>query len=181
MKTLLFFFSTALLVAPTGKLTLMEEAIEAILIRMVSEYETNQKFQGTISNTSVVYTGNTTIDAAVDKDSTFYFVYGSYSFDKYTNVNVNLGDLPLGGNQNFNSSGSTTYLAKLKEVFDEYRVQEIIIIDDPDNFNFDSFDFEELKSSNDLFFPEVIYREKERSENNSKDKKDKKKKKDKSE
>ncbi len=156
MKSLLIAMVVGITYAQPSVLQLIEEQIESVIMVHCVEYEKDSKSSGQITNVNIVYTGNNTIDAV--KDSGFYFVYGSYTYDKYTEVNNQMfGNIP---NQAVNKSSSTAYVAKVKEVLDEYRVQEIIIVENQSEFNFSKFNYEGLKSRSDMLYPEVVRRPK---------------------
>ena len=152
-------------------LQLIEEQLEKVIMIHCVEYEQGSGVNGGLKDVQIAYTGNNTVDAK--KDSGFYYIQGTYTFDKYTNVNTQVfGNLP---NQSYSKSSSTSYLAKVKQVLDDYRVQEIVIIEDPRKFDFASFDYESFKTTSDMLYPEVLFREKVRKEE-PENKKDKKKK-----
>lgn len=164
MKSLFIALVAGAIYSQPSVLQLIEEQIESVIMIHCVEYEQNSKNGGQITNVNVVYTGNNTIDAV--KDSGFYFVYGSYTYDKYTEVNNQVfGNIP---NQAVNKSGSTAYIAKVKEVLDEYRVQEIIIIENQAEFDFNKFNYEGLKSRSDMLYPEVIRRPKSKQKKKKK-------------
>ena len=168
MKILLSTLLIGITYSQPSTLMLIEEQIEAVLMVHCVEYEIDQKAGGHLTDVNVVYTGNNTIDAVMD--SGFYFVYGSYTYERFTQVNNQMFGTLNG--QSTNKAGSTSYLAKVKPVLDEYRVQEIVIVKEPSEFDFAKFNYKSLKEKNDMIFPEVIRR------SVSKSKKDKKKKKD---
>lgn len=155
----------SLLLAQPSKLQLMEEAVDRVLMTHGVNYEKGDKLEGKLADVNITYTGNTTIDAS--QDSTNYFVYGTYTYNK--NSYVQAPNIFTGGTsgKTYNSSGSTTYIARVKSVLDDYRVQEIIVIDEPDKFDFQSSNFDSLKVSSDWIYPTVVY------QTNSKKKEDK--------
>lgn len=171
MKLLLTsLFSMAMIVNQPSTLQLIEEQVESVLMIHCPEYEKGSKVGEHFTDITISYMGNSTIDAK--KDSSFYYVFGTYTFDKYTNVNNQIfGEF---NGQSFTSSGSTSYLAKIKQVLDDFRVQEVIVIKDPAEFDFASFNFDELSKTSDMLFPEVIHRDvkdKKKDEEKEKDKK----------
>lgn len=141
--------------AQQSKLQLIEEALEHVLMTHSVNYEKGNKLEGKLADVTVTYTGNTVIDAS--GDSSFYNVFGSYTYAKYTYVQT---PNPLTGGTNsksYNSNGSRAYMARVKSVLDDYRVQEIIVIEDPDQFDFARADFDSLKQVCDWIYPTCVY------------------------
>ena len=144
--------------AEPSKLQLMEEAIDRVLMTSCVGYEKGQGLDGKLSDITITYTGMTTIDAR--QDSLVYYVYGNYTFSKYSYVRT--PNILTGGTtgQAYTTSGSTTYVAKMKSVLDEYRVQEIVVVNKPDKFDFITMQFDSLKLASDWIYPSVRYHKK---------------------
>lgn len=145
----------SLLLAQPSKLQLMEEAVDRVLMTHGVAYEKGNKLEGKLADITISYTGNTTIDAS--QDSTNFYVYGSYTFIK--NSYVQAPNIFTGGNtgKTYNSDGSTTYIARVKSVLDDYRVQEIIVVDEPEKFDFQTSNFDSLKTVSDWIYPTQVY------------------------
>lgn len=146
------FFS--LLAQPT-KLQLIEEALDRVLLTHSVNYEKGSKLEGKLADVTITYTGNTVIDAK--QDSTYFYVYGTYTFAKYTYVQA---PNPMnGGNvgKSYSSNGSRSYMARIKSVLDDYRVQDIIVVDDPETFVFQDAIYDSLKQQADWVYPTVVY------------------------
>lgn len=142
------------LAQPT-KLQRMEEALDRVLMTHSVNYEKGSKLDGKLADVTVTYTGNTVIDAK--QDSSFYYVYGTYTFAKYSYVQA---PNPLSGGtagRAFNSNGSRSYVARIKSVLDDYRVQDVLIVDNPEKFDFQSSVYDSLKTSSDWVYPSVVY------------------------
>lgn len=143
------------LLTQPSRLQLIEEALDRVLLTHSVNYEKGDKLEGKLADITVTYTGNTVIDAK--QDSTYFYVYGTYTFAKYTYVQA---PNPInGGNvgKSYNSSGSRSYLARVKSVLDDYRVQDIIIVDDPEKFVFQDAVYDSLKLTSDWVYPQVVY------------------------
>ena len=147
-------FAVLLTICQPTTLQLLEEQVEYVLMSHCAEYEKGSNVGVQLRDVNITYTGNSTIDAK--GDSSLYYVLGSYTYDKYTVVNNQIFGEYNG--RSFNKSGSTTYLAKVKSVLDEFRVQEIIIIDNPAKFDFANFEYEDLRARSNMLFPEVLHR-----------------------
>lgn len=143
-----------LLAQPT-KLQLIEEALDRVLMTHAVNYEKGQKLEGKLADITITYTGNTVIDAK--QDSSFYYVYGTYTFAKYSFVQT---PNPISGgtsSRSFNSTGSRSYVARIKSVLDDYRVQDILVVDEPEKFDFSACIYDSLKSTSDWVYPAVVY------------------------
>lgn len=143
-----------LLAQPT-KLQMMEEALDRVLMTHSVNYEKGNKMDGKIADVTITYTGNTVIDAK--QDSLYYYVYGTYTFTKYSYVQA---PNPLNGGtagRAFNSSSSRSYVARIKSVLDDYRVQEVLVIEDPDRFDFSKSVYDSLKTQCDWAYPTLVY------------------------
>jgi len=142
--------------AQSGTLQLIEEAVDRVLMTNSMAYEKgNKELEGKLADITFTYTGTTTIDAR--QDSTVFYVYGSYTFAKYSYVqapNILTGST---SGKSYNSSGSRAYVAKIKSVLDDYRVQEIVVVDKPDKFDFQTMQFDSLKVVSDWIYPAVHY------------------------
>jgi hypothetical protein len=146
-----------------SKLQLMEEAVDRVLLTHSIAYEKGSKLDSKLGDVTVTYTGSTTIDAR--QDSLVYYVYGSYTWSKYTYVqapNVFTGGQTTTG-RTHNTSGSTSYVARIKSVLDDYRVQEIVVVDKPEEFDFQAADFEVLKAGSDWIYPTLLYQPREKN------------------
>jgi hypothetical protein len=148
-------FCAALTLNQPSKLQLIEEALDRVLMTHSINYERGNKLEGKIADVTLTYTGNTVIDAK--EDSLFYLVYGTYTFAKYTYVQATNPITGVSNGRSYNSNGSRSYVARVKSVLDDYRVQEIIVIDDPGSFKFDSFSYDSLKQTNDWVYPTCVY------------------------
>lgn len=158
MKTLLLtgLFLSSTLYQPT-KLQLIEEALDRVLMTHSVNYERGNKMEGKLADVTYSYTGNTVIDAR--KDSLFYLVYGTYTFSKHTYVQT---PNPFNGGmtgKSYNNSGSRSYVAKVKEVLDDYRVQEILVIEEPEKFDFEKAVYDSLKLTHDWIYPGAVYQD----------------------
>jgi hypothetical protein len=143
-----------LLAQPT-KLQMMEEALDRVLMTHSVNYEKGNKLDGRLADVTITYTGNTVIDAK--QDSSFFYVYGTYTFAKYSYVQA---PNPINGGTTgraFNSNSSRSYVARIKSVLDDYRVQDILVIDNPDKFDFQKSVYDSLKTSSDWVYPAVVY------------------------
>lgn len=152
---LLIHFALLTLLAQPTKLQLIEEALDRVLLTHAVNYERGNKLEGRLADVSVTYTGNTVIDAK--QDSTYYFVYGTYTFAKYSYVQA---PNPLNGgtsSKSFSSNGSRSYVARIKSVLDDYRVQDILVVDEPDKFDFAGCIYDSLKTTADWVYPTVVY------------------------
>ena len=159
LTSVLTFFA---LVQPS-KLQLMEEAIDRVLMTNIISYERGKVFEAKLADVTITYTGTTSIDAK--QDSLAYFVYGSYTFAKYSYIQT---PNPLTGTtsgRTMNSNGSRSYVARVKAVLDDYRVQEIIVIDEPDKFQFEFMEYDSLKVISDWIYPTIVYQSKEKKKN----------------
>jgi hypothetical protein len=158
--TLVAFAGLAL--AQPSKLQLMEEAVDRVLLTHSVAYEKGSKLDAKLGDVTVTYTGSTTIDAK--QDSLVFYVYGSYTWSKYTYVQtpnlLNGGQTTTG--RTHNSTGSTSYVARVKSVLDDYRVQEIVVVDKPEDFDFQTADFETLKAGSDWIYPTLLYQPREK-------------------
>lgn len=158
------FLLTSLLLLTTSsqpsKLQLMEEAIDRVLMTNIMAYERGKVFEAKLADVTITYTGTTSIDAK--QDSSVYYVYGSYTFAKYSYIQT---PNPLTGTTNgrtVNSGGSRSYVARVKPVLDDYRVQEIIVIDEPDKFQFEFMEYDTLKAVSDWIYPTIVYQKNEK-------------------
>lgn len=145
-----------------SKLQLIEEAVDRVLMTHSIAYEKGNKLEGKLADITVTYTGSTTIDAK--QDSTVYYVYGSYTWAKYTYIqppNVFADGPTIPGKSN-NTNGSTSYVARVKSVLDDYRVQEIVVIGNPEKFDFQSAGFDSLKTVCDWIYPTLVYQSKDK-------------------
>lgn len=141
--------------AQSTKLQMMEEALDRVLLTHSVNYEKGNKMDGKLADVTITYTGNTVIDAK--QDSLYYYVYGTYTFSKYSYVQA---PNPLNGGtagRAFNSSGSRSYVARIKSVLDDYRVQDILVIEDAENFDFQTARYDALKTQCDWVYPTVVY------------------------
>lgn len=155
MKILLPFllFSTILQNQPS-KLQMIEEALERVLMTHSINYERSKNVESRLSDVTYTYTGNTVIDAK--QDSLLYVVYGTYTYSKYSYVQA---PNPINGGttgKSFNNTGSRTYIAKVKSVLDDYRVQEILVVEEPDKFDFGTCIFDSLKAHQDWIYPTAV-------------------------
>lgn len=152
--TSLGIFLLALLMQPT-KLQLIEEALDRVLLTHSINYEKGSKVG--LGDVTVTYTGNTVIDARQDTDSLCYYVYGTYTYSKYTYVDA---PNPMTGGRvgkSYNTTGSTSYLARVKSVLDDYRVQDIIVVAEPEKFVFADAVYDSLKTTSDWIYPNAIW------------------------
>ena len=82
------FLLASLLVLITSsqpsKLQLMEEAVDRVLMTNSTAYERGKVFEAKLGDVTITYTGTTSIDAK--QDSSVYFIYGSYTFTKYSYI-----------------------------------------------------------------------------------------------
>jgi hypothetical protein len=151
---------TLFLLAEPSKLQLIEEAIDRVLLTNIAAYEKGKIFEAKLSDVTITYTGTTSIDAK--QDSSVYYVYGSYTFAKYSYIQT---PNPLTGTttgRTNNTNGLRSYIARVKPVLDDYRVQEIIIIDEPDKFQFEFMEYDSLKLTSDWIYPTLVYRRNEK-------------------
>lgn len=161
MQTLLLTsLLTLLTLSQPSKLQLMEEAIDRVLMTNITAYERGKVFEAKLADVTITYTGTTSIDAK--QDSSIYYVYGSYTFTKYSYIQT---PNPLTGTTNvrtMNSGGSRSYIARVKPVLDDYRVQEIIVVDEPDKFQFEFMEYDTLKAASDWIYPTIVYQKNEK-------------------
>ena len=139
----------------TTKLQLIEEALDRVLLTHAVNYEKGHKLDGKLADVTITYTGNTVID--VKQDSTYFYVHGSYTFAKYTYVQA---PNPISGgnvNKSYNSNDSRSYVARVKSVLDDYRVQNILVVEDPENFVFQDVVYDSLKLHSDWIYPTAVY------------------------
>lgn len=156
MKQILLLSVFSLYSSPQqSKLQLIEEALERVLMTHSITYERGKKIEDKLADVTYTYTGNTVIDAK--QDSTYYYVYGTYTFSKYTYVRT---PNPLNGgstSRSYNNNGSRSYVARVKSVLDDYRVQDILVVDDPDKFDFQTEVYDSLKTWCDWVYPTCVY------------------------
>lgn len=146
---------TFLTVAQPSKLQLMEEAIDRVLMTNIAAYEKGKVFEAKLADVTITYTGTTSIDAR--QDSSIYYVYGSYTFAKYSYVQTPNVLTGTSTGRNYNTNGLRTYVARIKPVLDDYRVQEIIVINEPDKFQFEFMEYDSLKLISDWIYPTIVY------------------------
>lgn len=138
-----------------SKLQLIEEALDRVLLTHSINYEKGNKLEGKLVDVTITYTGNTVIDAK--QDSLYYFVYGTYTFAKYSYIQA---PNPINGGttgKSYSSNGSRSYVARIKSVLDDYRVQDIVVVDDPEKFDFQNTVYDSLKLTSDWVYPTTVY------------------------
>ncbi|MBK9190608.1 MAG: hypothetical protein IPM77_03390 [Crocinitomicaceae bacterium] len=138
-----------------SKLQLIEEALDRVLLTHSINYEKGNKLEGRLADVTITYTGNTVIDAK--QDSLYYFVYGTYTYAKYSYIQA---PNPISGGttgKSYSSNGSRSYVARVKSVLDDYRVQDIVVVDDPEKFDFQNSIYDSLKVYSDWVYPTAVY------------------------